>query len=264
MTSTTTAGAGLVTEDGDRVRLLRLDRPQARNAFDEVLYDALTDALVAATEDPTVAVVVITGSEGAFSAGTDLKEMAQRALGDFTPGRHGFVGLVDQLVAFPKPLICAVNGLALGIGVTMLGFADLVFMSTDARLRCPFTSLAVAPEAASSMTFPMLLGHQNASWVLLSSEWIEAEEAKAMGLAFKVCSPDDLLNETMHHARILASKPISSLVETKRTIVEPRRAAIAAARERENAAYRVLYGAPANIEALTAFAERRPPNFDGL
>ena len=71
---------------------------------------------------------------------------------------HGFPGLVDQLASFPKPLICAVNGMALGIGATMLGLADLVFMSTEARIRCPFTALAVAPEAASSFTFPSAHG----------------------------------------------------------------------------------------------------------
>jgi enoyl-CoA hydratase/carnithine racemase len=106
-----------------------------------------------------------------------------RNQGDFQNGEHGFPGLVDQLVAFPKPLLCAVNGMALGIGGTMLAFADLVFMSTDARVRCPFTDLAVAPEAASSFTFPLLLGRQNATWALLSSEWLSAETCKEMGLA---------------------------------------------------------------------------------
>jgi enoyl-CoA hydratase/carnithine racemase len=251
-------------DDSERIRTITLDRPQARNAFDEALYDALTDALIDAGPRRDVAVVVITGAGGAFSAGQDLHEMAQRTMGGFTPGRHGFPGLVDQLIELPKPLICAVNGLALGIGATMLGFADLVLMSTDARLRCPFTRLAVAPEAASSVTFPRLLGRQHATWALLSSEWLSAEECREMGLAWRVVAPEQLMAETRRVATVLASKPIDSLVESKRTIVEPLRAELAAARERENAAFVRLMGTPANIEALAAFAERREPDFAAI
>jgi enoyl-CoA hydratase/carnithine racemase len=159
----------LHTEDSERVRVLTLYRPEALNAFNEELYDALTDALLAALADPAVAVVVLTGAGRAFCAGTDLLEMAQRATDpDFVPGRHGFIGLIDTLIAFDKPLLLAINGLGLGIGATMIGLSDLVFMSSTARLRCPFTDLAVAPEAASSYTFPTLLGRQRAAWALLS------------------------------------------------------------------------------------------------
>ncbi len=129
---------------------------------------------------------------------------------DFVDGKHGFLGLIDALVDFPKPLVCAVNGVGLGIGTTILGFADLAFMSTTARLKCPFTSLGVAPEAASSYLLPQLLGRQNATWVLLSAEWIGAEEAKEMGLVWRVCEPDDLLPEARRHAELLAARPISS------------------------------------------------------
>lgn len=251
----------VIIDDQDRIRILTLDRQEALNAFDEALYDALTDALIDARDDPAVAVVVITGAGRAFSAGTDLIEMAGLATGTTVPGRHGFSGLVDELTEFPKPLICAVNGLGIGIGATILGLADLAFMSSDARLKCPFASLAVAPEAGSSHTFPALLGRQAATWALMSSEWITADECLHAGLVWKVCSPADLMATTLEHARVLASKPISSLIEIKRTIVEPDRAAIRAARERENAAFQRLMGAPANMEALTAFAEKREPDF---
>jgi len=255
----------LQTEDRNRVRTLTLDRPEALNAFNEELYDALTDALLEAAADPGVAVVLLTGNGRGFSAGTDLLEMHQRATDpDFVPGRHGFLGLVDALVAFPKPLVCAVNGVGLGIGTTILGFADLAFMSTAARLKCPFTSLGVAPEAASSYLLPRLLGRQDAAWVLLSAEWISAQEALDMGLVWRVCEPDELLPEAYRHAELLAARPISSLVAVKRTMTEPLRAGIAAARERENAAFAELMGGPANLEALTAFAEGRQPDFTSL
>jgi enoyl-CoA hydratase/carnithine racemase len=251
--------------DTDRIRIITLNRPEALNAFNEALYDATTEALMAAADDPTVAVVVITGTGNAFSAGTDVKEMALRNQGgDFQSGVHGFPGLVDQLAAFPKPLICAVNGMALGIGTTMLALSDLVFMSTEARCRCPFTALGVAPEAASSYTFPVLLGRHNATWALMSSEWLSAEECREMGLAWRVCEPDELLEETLRHARVLSSKSISSLVECKRAITDALQEPIAAARQRENAAFGRLLGQPANIEALVALAERREPDFASI
>lgn len=255
----------LKIDDDARVRTLTLDRPDALNAFDEALYDATTDALLAAAEDPDVAVVLLTGAGRAFSAGTDLLEMHQRATDPgFVPGRHGFVGLVDALAAFPKPLVVAVNGVGLGIGTTVLGFADLAFMASTARLKCPFTSLGVAPEAASSYLLPRLVGRQQAAWLLLSAEWVTAAEALETGLVWRVCEPGDLLAEAHRHAALLAARPISSLVAVKRTMTAPLRAGVEAARELENAAFAELMGGPANLEALTAFAEGREADFTSL
>lgn len=250
--------------DEGRVRTITFRRPEAKNAMNTAMWDGTTEAFLAAADDPGVAVVVLTGSEDSFSAGQDLLEMAAIAMGDSPDQTHGFAGLCRTLIDFPKPLILGVNGLGLGFGVTVLGLADLVFASTSARFKCPFTGLGVAPELASSATFPRLLGRQNASWVLMSSEWISAAEAHEMGLVFRVCEPDDVMAETMAAARTLAAKPISSLVETKATIVEPLRDAMHAAHERENAAFAKLMGSPANIEAMSAFAEKREPNFDGI
>lgn len=256
---------GLLIDDTNRVRTLTLDRPDALNAFNEALYDATTEALRDAAEDPTVAVVLVTGNGRAFSAGTDLLEMHRMSTDpDFQRGEHGFLGLVDALAEFPKPLVCAVNGVGLGIGATILGFADLAFMSSTARLKCPFTSLGVAPEAASSYLLPRLMGRQNAAWMLLSAEWIGAAEAHEMGLVWKVCEPDDLLPTARRHAETLAARPISSLKAVKDTMMAPLRAEIAAARERENACFAELMGGPANLEALTAFAEGREPDFTAL
>lgn len=248
----------LLVDDDNRVRTLTLNRPEALNAFNEALYDATAQALLDAAEDPEVAVVLLTGAGRAFSAGTDLADMqAMISDPDFTPGKYGFRGLIETLSAFPKPLICAVNGLGLGIGTTILGYADLAFMSTTARLKCPFTSLGVAPEAASSYLLPQLVGRQNAAWLLMSSEWIDADEALRMGLVWRVCEPDELLPEARRHADILASRPISSLMAVKHTMVEPIRPEIAAATARENAHFAELMGGQANAAALADFGNRR-------
>jgi len=248
----------LLISDVNRVRTLTLNRPDALNAFNEALYQATAIAIREAAEDPDVAVVLLTGNGRAFSAGNDLIEMQARitdpALAD--QGSH-FTSLIDALAEFPKPFICAVNGLGVGIGTTILGYADLVFMSSEARLKCPFTSLGVAPEAASSYLLPQLIGRQNAAWLLMSSEWVSAQEALRMGLVWRVCEPVDLLPEAHRHAEILASRPIPSLIAVKQTIAEPSRASIKAATERENAHFAELMGAAANADALAAFTGKR-------
>ena len=247
--------------DENRVRTLTLNRPESLNAFSEALYDAVREAILDAADDPEVAVVVITGAGRAFSAGADLVEMQESIANPReNAGRHGFFEMVAALSAFPKPLICAVNGVGVGIGATILGFADLAFMSTDAKLKCPFTSLGVAPEAASSYLLPQLVGRQNAAWILMSSEWITAEEAHAMGLVFKVCEPAELLPETYRHANILASKPISGLMAVKRTMAAPGQPLVDAAVERETACFAELIGGAANAAALQEFASRGRPD----
>ncbi len=252
-----------VADDG-RVRTITLVRPEAKNAMNTAMWDGAARAFLEAQDDPTVAVVVFTGSGDSFSAGQDVIEMGRLAMGERIDADHGFSGLTKILIDFPKPVVLAVNGMGLGFGATILGVADLVFMSSAARLKCPFTMLGVAPELASSATFPALIGRQNATWALMSSEWLSAEECREMGLAYKVCEPDELMAVTMEHARTLAAKPISSLMACKRTIVEPLRQAMHDAHERENGEFAVLMGSPANIEAMTAFAEKRTPNFDGI
>ena len=130
-------------------------------------------------------------------------------------------------------------------------------MASTARLKCPFTSLGVAPEAASSYLLPQLVGRQNAAWLLLSSEWVDADEALRMGLVFKVYPAADLMAEARRHAEILAARPIPSLMAVKHAMVEPTRPEIAAASARENAHFAELLGTAANAAALADFTGRR-------
>jgi enoyl-CoA hydratase/carnithine racemase len=248
----------LQIDDQNRVRTLTLNRPDVLNAFNEALYEATAEALQQAAEDPGVAVVLLTGAGRAFSAGNDLTEMQARITDPemANQGSH-FTAMIDALTRFPKPLICAVNGVGVGIGATILGYADLAFMSSTARLKCPFTSLGVAPEAASSYLLPQLIGRQNAAWMLMSSEWVSAQEALAMGMVWKVCEPDGLLAEARKHAEILASRSVPSLIAVKQSIVEPTWPDVAAATERENAHFAKLLGGQANAAALADFAAKR-------
>ena len=247
----------LQISDDNRVRTLVLDRPEALNAFNEELYLATATALREADADPDVAVVLLTGAGRAFSAGNDLKEMQARITDPqmSDQGSH-FTTMISALTDLTKPLVCAVNGVGVGIGTTVLGYADLVFMSSTARLKCPFTSLGVAPEAASSYLLPQLIGRQNAAWMLLSSQWVDASEALRIGIAWRVCEPDELLPEARRHAEIIAAQSIPSLVAVKRTLTEPFRDGIEAATARENAQFEMLLGGAANAAALADFTGR--------
>ena len=255
----------LTITDQDRVRLLTLDRPDALNAFNEALYDAVSEALIEAAGDDAVATVVITGSGRAFSAGQDLLEMSERITNpDFVQGTHGFPGLIDQLAAFPKPLLLAINGLGLGIGTTIIGFADLVFMSTDARLKCPFTSLGVAPEAASSLLLPQLLGYRRAAEALLLGEPFSAEAALEMGLVNKVLPPGEANAYAQQIAARLAAKPRSSLTVTKRLMKQDQEAAVLARMREEGGHFLRMLQEGAAREAFTAFMQKRKPDFSAF
>ena len=249
----------ILTEDQGRVRLLTLNRPQALNAFNSAMFEALANALAAADTDRNVAVVVLTGTGRAFSAGADLAQDSQAS-----GRRDGVAEMLEAALVFSKPLLLAVNGLGVGIGATLCGLADLVFMSSSARLRCPFTRLGLVPEAASTLTFPALMGRQQATWMLLSSEWMDAQACKDAGLAFAVCAPEALMASTLDHASRLAQLPIVSLTETKRLIVEPRRAAMRTAMRAELDLIAALRGGPANQEAVDAFRDKREPDFSRL
>jgi enoyl-CoA hydratase/carnithine racemase len=253
----------LLIEDRERVRLLTLNRPEAKNAFNDALYDALREALAEAQADDGVAAVIITGSPGAFTAGQDLGEMAERPT--YSDGeRHGFQPFMDVLSTFEKPLIAAVNGVGVGIGLTMLLHCDIVLIATTARLRAPFVSLGIATEAGSSALLAPLVGWQHAAHLLYTAGWIDAHHATEMGLAYRQVADDDLLDEAWTLGQTIGAMPISSLTATKRLLLDARADAVAAARLREDKEIGALAGGAANREAIAAFRERRLANFRHL
>ena len=137
-------------------------------------------------------------------------------------------------------------------------------MAKSARLRCPFSALGLTAEAGSSITFPELLGHQAATWVLMSSEWLDADTCQRLGLAFATVPDAQLLSVTQQHAQILAAQPLASLMTTKELLMVPRREALRGAHELEGAAMASLMGGAANKEAIAAFRQKRTPDFSQL
>lgn len=255
--------ASVRSETAARVRIITLNRPAALNAMNNAMFTAIADALIAADDDEDTAVTVITGAGRAFCAGQDLTEMQALLAGD--SDIHEFPRMLTALTRFSKPLLAAVNGLGVGIGMTLLAHCDFVFMADDAQLRTPFPQLGLAPEAGSSVLFAERMGWQNAAYVLMSGRWFSAQECMDMGLVWRVIPAPALMDETLSVARELAANPIPSLVATKRLMLAGGRPAQAiAAHEREMQVYDELLGAPANREAVRAFGEKRAPDFSAI
>ncbi len=246
--------------DHGAVRVIEMDRSEVLNAFNGQLMDDLAEAFAGAAEADSIKVLVLTGAGRAFTAGADLKAMGQPAP---TP-KHGLSGMLDAIVEFPKPFMIAVNGVGAGIGATICGLGDLVFMAEGARLRCPFSALGLTAEAGSTLTFPRLMGHQQASWFLLSSEWMSAQECVAAGLAMAAVPDAELMPQVMSRAQTLAALPLASLVKTKSLLAGPVRETLKATFRAENKGLAELMGGAANREALAAFRDKRAPDFTGL
>jgi enoyl-CoA hydratase/carnithine racemase len=242
----------LRTADADGVRLLTFDRPKAKNAFNDELWDAFRDALVETRHDDDLRCLVVTGAGDAFCAGQDLGEMADPPAHD-DGELHGYRGFIGVLEEFDKPLLAAVNGVGVGIGLTMLPYCDLVFLGRSARLRAPFVTLGVTTEAGSSVTLPARMGWQAAAHLIFTASWLDADQAVACGLGWKVVDDASLLDETMAVARVIGAMPVTSLTTTKRLMVAGRLEATRAAREREDEEFPKLVGTPENLEALSKF-----------
>lgn len=230
----------ITTEDRDRVRILTLDRPEKLNSFTPAGYDCLSESLAAAGADDGVAVCVLTGRGRAFSAGVDLSVMGQPD-GAGELGRH-FDPLLEQLARFAKPLVAAVNGVAVGFGATILLHCDVVVVDEGAEIRMPFVSLGTSAEAASSWLLPRRVGMQHASWMMLSGMGLSATEAVANGFALATACTGEALDDALVLAERMAAHATPALVANKRLLRQGWADAIAETWERERATMLDLAG----------------------
>jgi len=247
--------------DDDGVLLVTLNRPRKKNAFNDPQWDGLRDALNRAREDPGVAVVLLTGAGADFSAGQDLTAFGTSARPREDGRPSGFFGCAEAVFAFDKPLLGAGRGVAVGGGATLLIACDVTYVGESLRMRLPFASLGLVPEIASSYTLQSAIGRQRAAELFFTAEWIDANRALEMGMAARVLPDDDLLETMLAKAREMARWPVSSLQAIKQTLMVANRPQIRAALEAEEAAMARLAGSPENVEAITAFLEKREPDF---
>lgn len=242
--------------DGDGVLTLTMNRPARRNAFNPAAFLALRDAFADANADPKVAVALLTGAGEDFSSGLDLSaiDMSQ-------DGEPPFEQMMDAICAFDKPLVCAAKGCAIGFGATVLFHADVVYLGQSAKLRFPFASLGLVTEAAAAYMGPATIGYKQAAELLFTAEFFGADKAFEYGIATRIYSDEELLPKALEKAREIAQWPIDSLVEIKRIMKAMHGDKIASARKLEMEGFGKLMGGPANMEAFSAFMERRPPDF---
>jgi enoyl-CoA hydratase/carnithine racemase len=246
-----------VEEAAPGVRVIAFNRPAVRNAFDTAMYQEVTAALRAADGDETVGAVVLTGRGTAFTSGQDLAEMAAIATGTAVAGAgQGFMGLLECLIDLSVPLLAAVNGVAVGLGFTLLPHCNLVLVDAGARLRVPFAELGVPPEAASSVLFPAVMGWQQAARVLLTSDWVSAPELVELGVALKVCAEGTVLDETVALAARIAAHPRAATRASTSLVRAARRDTVVEANRREQAAFGTLLAGAVGSVTLAEFAAR--------
>lgn len=205
----------ILVSRADAVCELRFNRPDKRNALTFAMYEALARALTEAQADAQVRAVLLSGAGAGFSAGNDLKDFLQTP--QFTSD-HPVMAFLRTLATFSKPLVAAVHGQSVGIGVTMLLHCDLVVAASGAQFSMPFVALGLVPEAASSLLLPRLVGSQRAAELLLLGRPFDAERAHSLGLVNRVVDEALLLEEARQLARSLAQQPAAALAATRRLL----------------------------------------------
>jgi enoyl-CoA hydratase/carnithine racemase len=243
----------------DGVQLMRLLRPAKKNALVGAMYEAMSQALLAAERDAAIAAHVFIGSGGVFTAGNDINDFMRRAKDgsqDTAPSQL----FIERLPQVTKPMIAAVDGLAVGIGVTLLLHCDLAYATPAASFRAPFVDLGLIQEAGSSMLAPARLGYARAFELMVLGETWGAERALAAGLINAVVSAGELEAAAVGAARRLAAKPRAAMLAARRMLKgDP--SLVSATIAREVAEYRRLMQTPEAIEAFSAFLEKRKPDF---
>jgi enoyl-CoA hydratase/carnithine racemase len=242
--------------DDEGVFTITMNRPERRNAMNPEAFRATGEAFAEANSNPAVAAVLLTGAGEDFSSGLDLT-----AALDTSGGPQPFELLMDSICALEKPLVAAVRGCGIGFGMTVLFHCDVVYVGENIRLRMPFANLGLVTEAAASYLAPLAIGPKQAAELLYTADWVDADRALEYGIATRIYADDQVLSEATAKARQIAQWPVSSLVEMKRLIKSFHSESIAKARSMENDAMARLFGGPENKEAITAFIEKRQPDF---
>ena len=237
------------------ITLNRLDR---KNSITAAMYGAMADALVTAEADATVRVAVLQGHETVFSAGNDIGDFLSKPPAGMDSPVFRFL---RGIATFPKPLLAAVCGPAVGVGTTMLFHCDLVYAGDNAAFSMPFVNLGLCPEAASSLLVPQMLGYHRAAEALLLGEPFMAEAALEVGLVNRVVPPTEANGVAQAAAQKLAAKPLSSLVETKRLMKKGQQQLVLQQMADEGQSFSRMLGEPAAKEAFGAFMEKRKPDF---
>lgn len=247
----------ILTSTANSVLQIVLNRPEKKNALTVEMYSAMAGALESADRDSAVRVIMITGQEGCFTSGNDVNDFLQ----------HPPLAEESQALRFlraistaSKPVIVAVNGLAVGIGVTMLLHSDLVYAADTATFQLPFVNLGLVPEAASSMLLPRMAGYHRAAELLLLGERFDARAALAMGLVNAILPASEVVSTAQAKAAALADKPPEAVRLTK-ALMKRDAESVVARMAQEGQYFAQQLKSPEAREAMEAFLQRRKPDF---
>lgn len=251
----------ILIDSAGGITTLTINRVEKKNSFTQAMYGVMADAIAQAKKDTTVRVVLIQGDARIFSAGNDISDF-------LTNPPKGLDAPVFQflrsLASFPKPVIAAVCGPAVGIGTTMLFHCDLVYAGDNAVFSMPFVNLGVCPEAGSSVLASQLMGYHRAAEALMMGEPFPAQTAYELGLVNGIIAPEEVNALAQAQALKLAAKPLASLLETKRLMKKHLLPQLLSAIEEEAQSFGRMLDEPAAKEAFTAFMEKRRPDFSKL
>jgi enoyl-CoA hydratase/carnithine racemase len=248
----------IVTEHAGSVLRVQFNRPTKRNAMTSAMYVALADIFNEAAKDENTRVVLWHGAGDSFCAGNDIQDFLKNPPG---PGESPQAKLMGALVNFDKPIVVAVQGAAIGGGTTMLTHCDFIYAAENTKFQMPFINLALVPEFGSSCSVPARIGHVRAAELILLGTPFDASRAAELGLVTQVVSDKDVLATATETARKLAAKPAAALQASKRLMKQPFRDQIKAAMKAENQEFSAQVRSEDAKEALTAFLEKRKPDF---
>ena len=247
------------TELADGILTVTLARPEKKNAITQAMYEMLAEATERARTDEAVRVLMFRSEGDSFSAGNDIADFIALGSQGQQPGDMPVFRFLKALADLDKPAVAAVRGRAVGIGLTMLLHCDMVVVAEDALLSVPFINLALAPEAASSMLLPALLGHQRAFELFALGEPIDGRTALAWGLANRAVPAEQVESVAADLAGKLAERAPNSIRKTKRLMRDAER--IWALMQREGEAFGSQMSSPEAMEAFMAFSQKRVPDF---
>jgi enoyl-CoA hydratase/carnithine racemase len=243
------------------VAMLRLNRPEARNALSPEMMETLAAELERLDPDPGVRCVVIAGSDKVFAAGADIKALSERSFADALS--HPSASFWRRLAAIRTPLVAAVSGFALGGGCELALACDMIVASDTARFGQPEITLGIIPGGGGSQRLARVLGKQRAMEYVLTGRQFDADMAFEMGLVNKVAKKNGWLEEAMDLARTVAERPPIAVRLGKQAVLTAEETALSAGLENERRLYEIAMATEDRVEGMRAFLEKREPKFEG-
>ncbi|ODN71296.1 enoyl-CoA hydratase [Methylobrevis pamukkalensis] len=251
----------IVTETRGHVGLIRLDRPKALNALSDALLTELGEALDAFEADAAIGCIVLTGSDKAFAAGADIKEMAKL---DFLTAYMGdFAQRIDRVARCRKPLVAAVSGYALGGGCELAMSCDFILAADSARFGQPEITLGIMPGMGGTQRLARLVGRSKAMDMVLTGRMMDAAEAERAGLVSRIFPADSLLEETLKIAEKIADLSLPIAMMAKETVNRAEEVSLAEGLRFERRLFHAMFATEDQKEGMAAFIEKRAPHFSG-